>query len=142
MGRKLFVKCQRITNMSELENLFNDDLNYKPVSVLKLVHCEARISLYDLNLQFTAFSTIPKAINNLKYLKNLFITDGKLTQIGPELQNMASLQSLKLARNHIRQVSSKAFSRTLNVKVIDLSHNELIHLHPGTFNECAALKKN
>ncbi|GIY22240.1 carboxypeptidase N subunit 2 [Caerostris darwini] len=159
--------------MSELENLFNDDLNYKPVSVLKLVHCEARTvpktifsrvfiskivsscpfdviendalssiqSLYELNLQFTAFSTIPKAINNLKYLKHLFITDGKLTQIDPELQNMASLQSIKLARNHIRQVSSKAFSRTLNVKVIDLSHNELIHLHPGTFNECAGLKK-
>ena len=52
----------------------------------------------------------------------LDLTDN-LIDIVPNLDEFTSLESLKLSRNRIQQISATAFSKLTNLKYLDLSHN-------------------
>ncbi|KAF8778859.1 Protein toll like protein [Argiope bruennichi] len=159
--------------MKDVQAVFSKDLDFKPVSILRLKRCKLRFlsdpvlwnttikiirshcpfermedhalshveTLKDLNLRYTKFSKIPKALSKLTKLRILHINDGKLTRIDTELRNMTHLYKLKMIHNHIFQISSGAFSGNYNLKMIDLSQNKLIFLHPGTFSSCRELTK-
>ncbi|CAL1277984.1 unnamed protein product, partial [Larinioides sclopetarius] len=98
-------------------------------------------ALTHLDLRETEFEKIPIAVSKLDMLKTVHLTDGELTRIDLELQNMTNLLELKLSGNRISGISREAFSGLSNLKMIDLSQNKLILLHPGTFDGCKELTK-
>ncbi|KAG8191836.1 hypothetical protein JTE90_022825 [Oedothorax gibbosus] len=98
-------------------------------------------SLKELHLRSTKFLKIPSGIGDLRHLKILDMSGGNLLKIADEIRNMTGLVKLYFQTNHIFRISMDAFFGNPDLKVIDLSQNDITFLEPGTFDSCQKLEK-
>ncbi|CAK8675584.1 unnamed protein product [Clavelina lepadiformis] len=138
LRKKSFVGLQRI----EYLDLSDNNLTTVPDNLpkkLKRLHLErnkisnlsaaamkrlSKVEYLILHHNSIASSHIENnAFGYLKHLHTLHIFDNKLQEIPSNLP--FSLQSLILLQNQIRSIAASSFSKTKNLKQLDLRYNEL-----------------
>jgi len=95
----------------------------------KIVDCSL-LELYnlrDLYLSNNKLTEIPKEIGNLLNLRRLILSDNQLTEIPKEIGNLTNLQSLSLSNNKLTEIP-KEIGNLTNLEYLFLKYNKLTEI--------------
>ncbi|XP_066531875.1 trophoblast glycoprotein a isoform X2 [Hoplias malabaricus] len=68
-----------------------------------------------------------------EFTRNLFIIGNNINLIGPDSFPPSNIRTLSLSNNRISEIESHSFSSLRSLKVLDLSGNQLVLIHPEAF---------
>lgn len=100
------------------------------VKVPREIECLS--NLYNLCLTHNSLRIIPEEIGNLKLLK-LSLAGNFLSESPEKIYQMTSLADLNLSGNCFKQISN-GIGNLINLKLLDISRNQLITLPSELFN--------
>ncbi|XP_060210472.1 receptor-like protein kinase 7 [Lycium barbarum] len=96
----------------------------------------SNLTILDLSYMSGRFSTIPKELGELKYLKKLILARSNLIGNIPEtFSGLASLENLDLSRTYLNGTVPAFLFSLKNLTFLDLHHNQLSGSLPTPVNE-------
>eukprot|EP00088_Acartia_fossae_P015157 TRINITY_DN18259_c0_g2_i1.p1 TRINITY_DN18259_c0_g2~~TRINITY_DN18259_c0_g2_i1.p1 ORF type:complete len:241 (+),score=51.51 TRINITY_DN18259_c0_g2_i1:41-763(+) len=81
-------------------------------------------SLRNLDLSNNKLTALPQTLGSYKILKSLNVSRNRIVEIPQQIENLIKLEILNLSFNCIQKIPH-GFSKLKNLKEIDLSHNNL-----------------
>lgn len=84
-----------------------------------------------LILSNNAITTLETSLNAKEKLKELYLTNNRLTNIS--LPRLKSLRYLELKNNLIEYISTKDLRQCENLKTLNLKDNKIFHIEPKSF---------
>ncbi|MBW4521928.1 MAG: leucine-rich repeat domain-containing protein [Scytolyngbya sp. HA4215-MV1] len=97
--------------------------------LLKLIDRAAKEGWKELNLRSNQLSQLPPEIGQLASLQSLYLRSNQLSRLPPEIGQLANLQSLSLISNQLSQLPPE-IGQLANLQSLDLSDNPLSSLPP------------
>ena len=124
------VKFDKKDHLVEL-NLARLDLAELPEEVLAFTHLRGLrlgISVYDVKGQYTELdnklTNVPPELGQLASLQDLDLSDNQMTSVPHELGQLANLRELDVSNNQLTSVPSE-LGQLANLRALDLSDNQL-----------------
>ncbi len=128
------------------ENIFNSKIlivnRFKRIDILDKLSLmgftieENHISKVALNR--CGLKIIPESIENLKNLKEIYMTENMIREIPESLGSLVNLQILNLSNNKLK-IIPESFGNLISLKMLNLNHNQLKRF-PNTINGLKNLK--
>lgn len=125
------------------------ELNYDTVvccnvtDIIKSVSCIGSNSLYK-NIHIINLSQSEMNVSQLNIFKQvdaLVITDGNISKINGQFAKFTSIKCMNFSNNNITEINERAFSHLNQLKILDLSANNLTKL-PSLQNLTIDVKGN
>ncbi|XP_064473061.1 toll-like receptor Tollo [Ornithodoros turicata] len=97
-------------------------------------------SLLDLQLSGNRLTDVPHALQFLRFLRSLDLSENLLQNVtNITLSGMSNLHSLKISGNRIGNMTRGTFQELKSLRRLDLSHNKIESLEHGIFDDASAL---
>ena len=136
IGQLKLLQCFSMSNnlleslpdeMIELSQLNKLDLvgNQIPLYYQRILACNLKGNMNELNLTSTQMVVIPKTIVHFKEnLQCLVLSNNQITDISSELLQLSNLLQLELRNNNLKQIPTE-ISKLQKLKVLGLSNNNI-----------------
>ncbi|KAI9104697.1 hypothetical protein DFS34DRAFT_565017, partial [Phlyctochytrium arcticum] len=84
-----------------------------------------------LNMAYNRIAEIPNDIGNLTELRELYLNNNSIANVGEGIARLGKLEVLDLSWNGIESLPYEIFTHTTMVEYINLAHNRLRFLPPS-----------
>ncbi|CAN7989485.1 unnamed protein product [Ixodes hexagonus] len=120
-----------------LSNLALDRNHLQTIHLEGFKNCS---SLQDLQLSGNRLADVPNALQFLRFLITLDLSENLITNItNTTLSGMTNLHILRLSGNQIGNMTRGTFQELKSLRRLDLSNNKITALEHGIFDDAAAL---